>query len=300
MRDGNLLSHAEKLSILETVLERGSFRDAALALHVSQPAISQAIAALEKAVGAELLVRSRQGVTATAEGAALLQRVAPALATLRSVQLTARDTRTTTLRLGAYESLAMHVIPDLLLKFRAQYTNIELRVRTARSRAITELVAAGELDAGLVVEHEDVAANVRVDPIEHDALGLYASPDASLFEAKRRAKTPIEWAGFTFAEDAPAYYRDTLKAYGLRGRPALECDSFEALRALAARGVCASILPHRVARRGPWEVRHVEPPRGTSTEIGRHAIWLVRRAGAPSSTYELLRRELWARLRASD
>ena len=42
------------------------------AVHVAQPAVSLAVKELEREVGAELLVRSRHGVTLTAAGSALV------------------------------------------------------------------------------------------------------------------------------------------------------------------------------------------------------------------------------------
>ena len=50
------------------VAECGSFTGAARMLNVSQPAVSQNIAELEKAVGAELFQRGRSSVTLTEKG----------------------------------------------------------------------------------------------------------------------------------------------------------------------------------------------------------------------------------------
>lgn len=62
------------LETLATVIKTGGIRKAASQLHLSQPAISKAMAELEDAVGVQLLVRSRRGVEPTAFGAALAGR----------------------------------------------------------------------------------------------------------------------------------------------------------------------------------------------------------------------------------
>src|SRR5439155_145457 len=54
------------------VVEEGSLSAAARRLHVSQPALSQTMAALERQVGIPLLVRRNTGVQATEAGTALL------------------------------------------------------------------------------------------------------------------------------------------------------------------------------------------------------------------------------------
>jgi DNA-binding transcriptional LysR family regulator len=61
------------LHILLTVVQNGSMVKAAAQLSFSQPAISDAIATLEAALGVRLLDRSRKGVEPTAYGALLLK-----------------------------------------------------------------------------------------------------------------------------------------------------------------------------------------------------------------------------------
>jgi DNA-binding transcriptional LysR family regulator len=61
------------LHILLTVVEHGSMARAATYLNVTQPAISDAVATLESAIGVRLLDRSRKGVEPTAYGAVLLK-----------------------------------------------------------------------------------------------------------------------------------------------------------------------------------------------------------------------------------
>ena len=57
-----------KLKVFMAVAENGSFTIAAKALGVTQPAVSQNIAELERNMGAELFTRSRGSVTLTAAG----------------------------------------------------------------------------------------------------------------------------------------------------------------------------------------------------------------------------------------
>src|SRR5688572_21626551 len=62
------------LDILMTVIQAGSMGKATGRLNMSQPAISKAIADLERALGVRLVDRSRQGVEPTAYGSALIAR----------------------------------------------------------------------------------------------------------------------------------------------------------------------------------------------------------------------------------
>ena len=58
----------EKLRLFDTVAEAGSFTEAARRLHMSQPALSRQIAALEDSLGAKLFHRHARGLAMTHEG----------------------------------------------------------------------------------------------------------------------------------------------------------------------------------------------------------------------------------------
>jgi len=62
------------LDILMAVVQTGAMGRAALKLHISQPAVSKAIADLERTFGVRLLHRSRRGVEPTPYGSALVKR----------------------------------------------------------------------------------------------------------------------------------------------------------------------------------------------------------------------------------
>jgi len=80
------------LQVAREVARRGTISAAARSIALSQPAITQAIAALERSLGVSLFNRSNVGVTATAAGAAFIERVERALSLVRdAVTETARE-----------------------------------------------------------------------------------------------------------------------------------------------------------------------------------------------------------------
>jgi LysR family transcriptional regulator, low CO2-responsive transcriptional regulator len=74
------------LEFVVGVAERGGFRRAAADLHVSQSALSRAVAAIEARVGAPLFHRSGQGVTVTRVGEAYVAAARDVLAAHRALE----------------------------------------------------------------------------------------------------------------------------------------------------------------------------------------------------------------------
>lgn len=75
-----------RLRVFATLAECGSFSAAARALGISQPAVSQNVAELEKYAGARLLSRSRAGVTLTWKGRQFLAKAGEVLSAYRSLE----------------------------------------------------------------------------------------------------------------------------------------------------------------------------------------------------------------------
>ncbi|WP_369640630.1 LysR family transcriptional regulator, partial [Nocardia sp. JMUB6875] len=80
------------LECLVAVLDAGSITEAAAALHMSQPALSHQLAALEREIGAPVLERLPRGVRATVVGRAVAADARAALSAAQRVVSTGRAT----------------------------------------------------------------------------------------------------------------------------------------------------------------------------------------------------------------
>jgi DNA-binding transcriptional LysR family regulator len=119
------------LFVFFTVVEYGSMAKAAAKLGVSTPSISEAMAALEHALGVRLLDRSPKGVIATAYGEALLSRGRAAFDELRQgirdIEFIA-DPHAGELRIGCPESLAAGFLVPVLERFSKDYPRVRFHV----------------------------------------------------------------------------------------------------------------------------------------------------------------------------
>lgn len=119
-----------------TTVRSGSLTAAARSLGLGQPAVSHAIARLEDAIGAPLLVRSRTGVSPTPVGEALLAELEPALARIDAAVETARGHRhDPTIALLASTSLATWWLLPRLPDFKRSHPDLPLRLVTTDTDA---------------------------------------------------------------------------------------------------------------------------------------------------------------------
>lgn len=109
-----------KLKVFMAVAENGSFTIAAKALGITQPAVSQNIAELEKNMGAELFTRGRGAVTLTAAGIAFKEYAEKILYWYSAAgQLfgpTGKITANKPVRISADSFIASHILPDAISK----------------------------------------------------------------------------------------------------------------------------------------------------------------------------------------
>ena len=110
-----------QLKSFREVVREGSFTAAAKVLHMTQPAISLHIKALEEELGARLLDRDGRGVRLTPAGDALLASADAALAHLEEAarhiaEIQAPERGTVLLACG--DTVVLHLLPPVLTKFR--------------------------------------------------------------------------------------------------------------------------------------------------------------------------------------
>jgi DNA-binding transcriptional LysR family regulator len=297
------IEHVKKLWILEKVVESGSLREAALRARVTPPAISQALAAMEKAVGRPLVIRKDGRVEPTDLARELVRTARPALQTLENISslASARVPNISWMSLGAYESLSVSLLPGLIATLRAKLPSTKLTIRTGRSAQLANMVRKGELCAALVTEMDSPGRLNRVE-VGKDRLGFFVSASASgsvpTFQ-EMLEHMPLGTIA-PGADGYPVYFQKFLrKTLGDRCKPTVLCDSFETLRSAAVAGTLAAVLPARVALRAPGELVEVPPPLEGAPDLGAHSIWLVSLENCDPDEVAFLERELRELLAAS-
>ncbi len=119
------------LRVFVAVSRHGGFTRAALALGVTQSAVSRQVAVLEQSLGTQLFVRESSGATLTAVGMALFGETGPALDRIAAAtEAVRKPERDRGLRLRVYATFAVKWLLPRLPKFEKQYPNISLELST--------------------------------------------------------------------------------------------------------------------------------------------------------------------------
>ena len=246
-----------RLLTFRAVAREGSFSRAAEALALSQPAVSQQVSALEQQLGAELLVRGRGGTVPTRAGALLLEHANAVAARLdlAGTQIEALVAKTAhTLRLGAFPSAIVSIVPSALAAVRAAAPELEITVEEGTQDALAARVQSGDLHLAACFQDADRPRREydglrRTDLAEEPMLGLLAAdhPLAAKPSIHLRDLADEQWS----APSRDGLVANACRAAGFEPRIVIITRDPLAAAALAAAGVCVSIVPQLSAAINP-------------------------------------------------
>lgn len=143
----------EYYKIFYNVVKQGSVTKAAKELCLSQPAVSQAVKALEDSLGTVLFVRKSKGVELTTEGSMLYEYVKRGyeqikLGEEKIKQMLNLDVGE--IRIGASDMTLQFYLLPYLEKFHSMHPNIKVHVTNAPTPLTIDHLLAGRIDFGVV------------------------------------------------------------------------------------------------------------------------------------------------------
>jgi DNA-binding transcriptional LysR family regulator len=251
-----------RLQTFRVLSETLHFRHAAERLGITQSAVSQQIAALEKDLGAPLFERIGRRVYLTAAGRVLAEEAVKVLATVSR----ARDAVGAVskgdagrLRVGASTTPGIYLLPEVLGRFRADFPLVEVSYAIANSTRIEALVAANEFDLG-VCGFRPTHAELFETQLGEDRVVPVAAP--ALAAGGRRLR-PDDLARLPMVcrergSATRATVDQALASLGVRPAPAFELPSPEAVVRAAEAGLGYAFVSERAAREAIETGRVVE------------------------------------------
>jgi DNA-binding transcriptional LysR family regulator len=285
-----------QLEAFVEVVRRGSVTRAARALYVTQPALTARLNALDRAVGAPLLVRRRGGVTLTEAGRAFLpyaERALQAVADGRGVLADLARGAAGHVPICASPVVSTYALPTILRRFSETHPGVQVAVRTGHSEEMIELVKRDEVAVGLLRAFDD--PDVEQFTLYEDELVLVVVAAHPCGDVVRLGDLRDEH--FVLFDRASSYHELTNAMFleaGIAPRSVMELDNVDSAKKIVELGLGVAFLPHvavadevRSGRLRIVEIADRAPPRRPIVAVRR------RDAGEPlggtAAFLELLR-----------
>jgi DNA-binding transcriptional LysR family regulator len=249
-----LIGHVRGIRVLCEVAERGSFSAAAQALGLTQSAVSQHVAALERHTGLALIQRGTRPAVLTEAGAALVRHGTAISARLDGAEqelAAIAGRRARRLRFGSFPTALATFLPAALARLRSQEPALTLTVVDDHMQGLLPRLNDGELDVAVIYDHpvlpEVGGAALRRVPLFDDVFRAVLPRGHSL----ARSSTPLDlsalaeepWVGGRPGSAWFRIVRQSCRTAGFDPHVALSSDDYRAVQAFTAAGLGVAVLP---------------------------------------------------------
>lgn len=269
-----------QLQTLVTLAETRNFSQTAELLHVTQPAVSQQIRALEASLGGRLvdIVGRRTEITQLGNEVVIRAKALLAEATSFSRDVSELvQAAAGTIRVGATVTIGGYVLPDILAGFRDKHPGITIEVMIQNTGALLPMIRDGRVHLGLV-EGNVSDTDFDIEPFMLDELVCIAPPDQRL-PAKPIMLSALSNERFVVREEGSgtrAIFEHATHAAGFSPHVELALPSSEGLVRAVEQGMGCSFLSRLVVKDAIAAGRVQEIP--LAVPVFARKLWLVRRA----------------------
>jgi len=170
-----------------TVAETRSFSEAALRLHLTQPAISKRIAQLETSLNCQLFDRIGRQTSLTEAGQALLPRAQRILFEMEDMRRELSNLSGEvggTLKIGTSHHIGLHRLPPVLKTFSRSFPQVNLDIQFIDSEMAFDLLMQGQLELGIVTLPPEPHATLQTMTVWNDPLAFMVSVEHPLAAQK--------------------------------------------------------------------------------------------------------------------
>lgn len=244
-----------QLKTFVTVAREGSITRASEILHLSQPAVSAHIKAIEDALGLALFDRNARGMSLTADGERLLAKAEQTLASHRELLEEATRIKghvTGRLRIGAGNNASHEALGRLLTTLAQRCPEVEVSVKHATSSEILTGLRNGTLDAGFYNEAGDTDADLTTIEVSRFRIWIVAAPGvvapADNREPDWRALADVPWIYPPASTCCGRTAESLFKTHKIRPKRTISVDREDVTRTLIAGGIGVGLLHATTAR----------------------------------------------------
>ncbi|THF84106.1 LysR family transcriptional regulator [Cohnella fermenti] len=274
-----------QLEVFEAVARLRSFSKAAERLHITQPAVSQQIRALEDSLGVRLLERTNKAVSLTNAGEIALRHAKEINGLYRAMSERIGELMNCVggpIAIGASYTFGEYALPPALARLHRDYPDIRPTIAIGNTAEIADRLRARELDIG-IVEGEDVGTGLRSEKLADDEMVLAAAPEHPIAGVRHPSPARLAEETWLVREEGSGTRAATdrlLAAMGVRPVRLMELGSTQLIKEMAEAGLGIT-LQSRLALRKELKLGTLRVLGGVSGTPFRREFRLLLRNGEP-------------------
>jgi len=245
-----------------SVVDHGSFAQAAEALGLSASAISVQMRGLEADVNTRLFDRSRRPPVLTPEGRDFADRARAVIATWEELsENLRRDRNAGLLRIGAVHTAVSSILPPALRRLRQEQPDLAIHLSTGLAHEIDAKLRAGLIDAAVTTAPEELPSGIEFRTVCEERLVVIAHAEARGRDF-REILSQNPYVRFNRNARVAAMVETALARHGIRVNSRMEVDTLDGVLALVAAGLGVSVVPDHMGLRDFRERVHPlgDPP----------------------------------------
>jgi DNA-binding transcriptional LysR family regulator len=270
-----------RLRVLREVMARGSFSAAAESLHLSQSAVSQQIAVLEREVGVPLLERTTEGPKLTAAGEALMEHGDAVICRLEEAERELAQIAGLEggrLRLASFPTASATLMTRALSVFRQRFPKVELQFSEDEPEDSFPGLKRGDFDLAVVFDYPDFpldfARDVEAEMIFEEPMRVALPPGHPLAAAKSVRVADLadeDWLCGALPSSCRDQVIELCREAGFEPKISFRSEDYEVIKGFVAGGLGVTILPELAGGHPGIELR---PVRGQKPV---RRVWAVTR-----------------------
>lgn len=286
----------EQLEYVAAVARLGSFRKAAEAVHVSQPALSESVRALERELRVDLLERGRQGARVSASGRELLPQILAVLDSVERLRDAASEQHQSrrVVRISTVNTATVPLVAPAIRQFRETHPATQVEVIGGMHADIQRALLEGSSDLGLVnyLEGDDLPPELETTLLISGQPVVCMQPDSPLAAGPavdvsdlRSAPLIVMRSGYAMHRYLHRLLRNEVPAFSY------SADGAEMGKLMVAEGLGVTVLPDFSVIGDPLEKRGIITwrPLAEDTTTVQLVIQRLRSASPPDAARDLHR-----------
>jgi DNA-binding transcriptional LysR family regulator len=248
----------EQLEYIAAVTQHGSLRRASERLHISQPALSEAVSKLERELGVTLLDRKRSGARISRRGRELLQNMVEVLEAIDRLRTAAGDQAAghAVVRVGTVSAATSTLLVPAVRDFGAAHPGGTVEVINTQQAEINQGLLEGALDLGLVnvLAGDDPPSDLLSSTLVHGRPVAVLPADHPLAAAAEVTTDQLRAEPFVAMRAGYLMHRFAHRLFGAQMPPvSYTTDGAELGKVMVAEGLGLTVLPDYSVAGDPLE-----------------------------------------------